>query len=186
MRVYIVRHGKAEDYPSGSISPGADALEREPDFRRHLTGRGEAQGQFLAERLGQVESPPEVILSSRYPRAIHTAKAIQQSVNCPLRCEIGLEVDHPVEEALELIEREGRDGIRNLMLVGHNPQLGELIAVLASGLSPQQMILKTGELVAVEFRTGKMIGGSKIIGRLRQCPDAKDESIVDGVFLTAN
>ena len=184
MRVYIVRHGKAEDAPSLPIRRQAEGIERSEDFRRELMPRGVAQAEFLASRMSKVGAPPERILSSRYPRAIETATPINSALACDVRTEFGLEVDHPVDEALALIDREMQSGVRSFMLVGHNPQLGELLAVLASGLAPQQMILRTGELVAVEFRSGNMIGGAKIIGRLRQCPDTKDESIVDGVFLS--
>lgn len=172
MRLYIVRHGKATD---------ADLT----DFDRALTPRGEAQAEFLAARITTADPRPEVILSSRFPRAIQTARVIQKSVGCPLQMKVGLEVDHSVGEAIDLIERAIAAGQKSLMLVGHNPQLGELLGVLASGLPAQEMILKTGELIALEFRSQQMIGTARIVGRLRQCPDKNDESIVGGVFATA-
>jgi hypothetical protein len=68
------------------------------------------------------------------------------------------------------------------MIVGHNPQLGELLGVLASGLPPQEMILKTGELVALEVRPSQMVGSAKIVGRLRLSAEKNDETIVGGLF----
>ncbi|MFN7021979.1 MAG: phosphohistidine phosphatase SixA [Phycisphaerales bacterium] len=174
MRVYIVRHGKAVDADEGSLA----------DFDRTLTERGHAQAEFLAARLvaGGAEFRPEVMLSSRYPRAIQTARAMQAALGCELAVERGLEVDHPIGEAIELIEREHRAGRKSVMLVGHNPQLGELIAVLASGLAPQEMILKTGEMVALDVKPSRLIGSAKIVGRLRMGTDKNDESIMGGVF----
>lgn len=203
MRVYIVRHGKAMELPA--VAPGSSARgaadghpdsgagcgsgcgctgRRIPttDFERELTSRGEAQAAFLAERVSGVAPHPEVILTSRYPRARRTALAVESALRCPMIEDRGLEVDHDVSEALALIERERDAGRKTIMLVGHNPQLGELIGILASGLPPQEMILKTGELVALEIRPSQMIGSAKIVGRLRLGPDRSDETIVGGVF----
>jgi phosphohistidine phosphatase len=183
MRVYIVRHGKAHEQPGNLPEPsGTDELIGQPDFHRELTARGESQATFLADRLRALELRPEEMLVSRYPRAIQTARVIQRALDVDLRTEPGLEVDHPVGEAIELIEREGRDGVKSLMLVGHNPQLGELLGVLAHGLPPQELILKTGDLIALDFRAGQMIGGAKIVGRLRLSADKNDETIVGGMF----
>lgn len=178
MRVFIVRHGKATEPTAvewGERGGGGD-------FERELTDRGRAQAAFLAERLVAVEQRAEVILTSRYPRARSTAQAMQSALGCVLVEERGLEVDHDVSEALALIEREHQSGHKSVMLVGHNPQLGELLGVLASGLPPQEMILKTGELVALEVRLSQMIGSAKIVGRLRLSADKNEESIAGGLF----
>lgn len=180
MRVYIVRHGKAfdADLVGRYVADGGPAT----DFDRELLPRGQQQAEYLGQRVATVEPRPEVILTSRYPRARQTAEVMRRALNCPFILERALEVDHPIGEAIELIEREERAGRQAVMLVGHNPQLGELIAVLSSGLKPQDMILKTGELVALDIKPAKMIGGAKIVGRLRMSNDKNDESIAGGVF----
>lgn len=178
MRVYIVRHGKATE-PLFATGPGGEVLS---DFERDLTARGQAQAAFLSERVKGVDIRPEAIFSSRFPRAMSTARPLAAALGCPLGSERGLEVDHDVSEALAIVEREQRAGRRAIMLVGHNPQLGELIGVLASGLPPQDMILKTGELVALDVRPNQMIGSAKIVGRLRLSTDKNDETIAGGVF----
>lgn len=183
MRVYIVRHGKATERPvEGRVEGGARGSGPFTDFDRELTARGEAQAAFLAERVAAVDPRPDVILSSRYPRAIQTARAIDAALACAVVTEAGLEVDREVSEAIELIEREHGAGRKSIMIVGHNPQLGELLGVLASGLPPQEMILKTGELVALDVRPQQMVGSARIVGRLRLSPDKNDETIVGGVF----
>jgi phosphohistidine phosphatase len=176
MRLYIVRHGKAHEPSPGRAGSGGS------DFDRELTARGQSQAAFLAERIAAVDPRPDVILASRYPRALKTARAIEGALQVALVVEAGLEVDEDVARALELIEREIAVGHRSIMLVGHNPQLGELIGVLASGLPPQEMILKTGELVALEVRPAQMIGSARIVGRLRLGAETSDETIVGGVF----
>jgi phosphohistidine phosphatase len=182
MRVYIVRHGKATDRSEQIAPPAPVPSTPMTDFDRELTARGEAQAAFLAERLVGVDLLPEVILCSRYPRAIQTARAISGILHCALVTEFGLEVDHDVSEAIDLIDREHEVGHKCIMIVGHNPQLGELLGVLASGLPPQEMILKTGELVALEVRPSQMVGSAKIVGRLRLSAEKNDETIVGGLF----
>lgn len=170
MRLYIVRHGKAND----AIAPAAGCCDA--DFSRELTTRGESQAKFLAAKLIPVGRPPAMIVSSRFPRALQTAHCIQQSLSVNLVTDARLEVDHEVSEAIEVIEDHARKSPPHdpLMLVGHNPQLGELIGVLCSGLPPMELILKTGELVGIDVRPSGLIGSGKIVERLRMSDEAED------------
>ncbi|HMN39974.1 MAG TPA: histidine phosphatase family protein [Phycisphaerales bacterium] len=164
MRLYIVRHGKATDTqeccPASSCAGVGGG-----DFARELTVRGIAQARFLSGRLAKEERRVTTIVSSRFPRALQTAHAIQRTLSCDLQTDARLEVDHEVSEALSIIQ-EGADQ-RALMLVGHNPQLGELISVLCSGLPPQELILKTGEMVVIDIRPNQPIGSGRLVDRVR-------------------
>ena len=165
MRIYIVRHGKATDAPEPTKRfPRPEGYG--PDFDRPLTTRGEAQARFLAEYIRGAEQRPELILTSRYPRACQTAETIHGMwQKAALETAPELEVDHPVSEALGLIDRHR--GAQAIMLVGHNPQLGELLSVLCAGLPPEQLVLKTGELIVVDIRPAQAVGSGKVIARLR-------------------
>ncbi len=170
MRLYIVRHGKANDAPGPCAPPGS------ADFGRELTPRGEAQAKFLAARLRTLGRPPARIIASRFPRALQTAHCIQQSLGVNLVTDARLEVDHEVAEAIAVIEDHARTSPPGdpIMLVGHNPQLGELIGVLCSGLPPMELILKTGELVGIDVRPTALIGSGKVVERLRMSDEAED------------
>lgn len=176
MLVYLVRHGKATDDPA--------PLPRFPkptgypsDFDRPLTPRGEAQVRYLADK---IRTPPSgerrirTVLSSKYPRALQSAEILSQALGAELALVPNLEVDHPVEEALSLIDEHRAS--RALMLVGHNPQLGELIGVLCSGLDSHDLILKTGELVILEVRASALVGSARILSRLRLGDDASGDA----------
>ncbi len=182
MRLYIVRHGKAADTQeccSGSICAGGASGG---DFARELTPRGHAQARFLSGKLAKDERRVTTIVSSRFPRALQTAHAIQRSLACDLQTDVRLEVDHEVSEALAIIQ-EGADQ-RALMLVGHNPQLGELISVLCSGLPPQELILKTGEMVVIDIRPSQPIGSGKLVDRVRLCDSVPADDTVTGAVET--
>ena len=167
MRVYIVRHGKAEDTPSAGACgrAGVSVHACDPDFHRELTMRGTAQARFLGAKLKGADKNLRLILASDYKRADQTAKIIQREVGCLLQTEKTLAIGHDASEVLATLQRHGDE--KSIMLVGHNPQLGELLSVLACGLPPQEMILKTGELVGLEIRLDQPVGSAKMVQRLR-------------------
>jgi phosphohistidine phosphatase len=153
MRVYIVRHGKAEtDSPTGR------------DEDRRLKGRGEKQSCYLAEYFSTAERRPALIVASRYERAFETARAIQQAVGCPLQTAPELEAGHPPSKAVELIRQHAADP---LMLVGHNPQLSELVWLLQHGAPAEDAGLRTGEAVVVEVDRSDPVGTGHEIERVR-------------------
>jgi len=172
MRVFIVRHGKAFE------SPTSVPARMDPDFVRELTPRGEAQARFLASKLGGSERRLRTIVASRYPRALQTAHLIQASMGCDLATDVRLEVNREVSDALELVAEHAQD--RAIMLVGHNPQLGELISVLCSGLAPADLILKTGEMVVIDARSGQLVGSGRIVERIRMTDEGPADDSVAG------
>jgi phosphohistidine phosphatase len=164
MRVYIVRHGKAVEGPTPHPDfPRPDGYPS--DWDRPLVHRGVAQAQHLAHLLKDNERRIGFVLTSQYPRAIQTARLVNQGLGAELKARSELEVDHPVSEALRLIDEY--QGARALMLVGHNPQLGELVSVLCAGLPAEQHVLKTGEAVVIDLRASSPVGSGRLVSRLR-------------------
>jgi probable phosphoglycerate mutase len=70
--VYFVRHGESEAN-SNKIIQGADSP---------LSELGRKQADFVAERMRTIDA--QVILSSPMPRALNTARAIEQTSGLPL------------------------------------------------------------------------------------------------------
>src|SRR5262245_59741493 len=116
MRVIIVRHGKAEQ-----VSPTG----RDED--RRLKSRGERQARFVGDASAADGRRPGLIITSRFERAFATARFIQGATGSPLHTAPELEGEKPVSAAVTLLQRQTADP---LMLVGHNPQLAQLISVL--------------------------------------------------------
>jgi phosphohistidine phosphatase SixA len=149
MRLYIVRHGKAE--PAEEF-PG-------PDRDRPLKKRGERQATWLAEFLTTEVSPedrPAWIATSGFKRAIETARIIQGILDVPLREAKVLEFGHGPADVVDFIRshaaRHSEEG--GLMIVGHNPQLEEVLALLthaAGGARGAQRELRTGEAAELDF-----------------------------------
>jgi phosphohistidine phosphatase len=154
MRLVIVRHGKAEaDSPTGR------------DEDRRLKKRGERQAQWLGEQFAK--EPPALILSSSHQRAISTARFIQNATGSPLTFERRLELGHSVSQAIDaVVDHRPADG-GPLMIVGHNPQLAQVVWVLLQGPPVQQVDLRTGEAVVVDVDPGNGLGTAKLVARLR-------------------
>ncbi len=187
MRLYIVRHAKAADLPFASMSCAgvfAGHAQANADFKRPLTDRGRVQAQFLARWVACSDRKPNLILASGAARTQETAEFLREAAACEVRTERALAVDRPVSEVLEIIQANAQ--VRTLMLVGHNPQLGELLGVLACGLPPQQLTMRTGDLVGLDIRATDPIGSARIAERQR-LDDAPgpDESALGAMVLEA-
>lgn len=174
MRLYIVRHGKAEqDAPSGR------------DIDRPLRPKGVLQAKHLGRCIALAQPKPTLILTSGYARAIHTATIIQAALECRLDSAVELESGKLVSDAIELIGRH--TDVQTLMLVGHNPQLGMLVGALTKGLGASELLLKTGEAVVLDIPLANPIGSGRVIDRLRleELPlSPGDTNIAGGGWIT--
>lgn len=158
MRLWIVRHGKAmQASPTGS------------DFDRPLMPRGESQARWLGEHIAGKKKRPDLILTSGLARAIATARLIQEHINCDLEVVRELETGRSVSDALGLIAKHRARG--RLMLVGHNPTLGELVWTLQHGLPPREAELRTGQAYVFEFE-GDVAPGQGRVHKVLRMDDA--------------
>lgn len=153
MLLMILRHGKAEkDSPTGR------------DVDRPLANRGLRQAEYVGELLSAAKKPlarPSVILASRAERAKHTASIVAEALGMTVTLEDALTLGNSTGVAMRLV-RSLVERDQPVLLVGHNPQLEDLVSSLtgtASGMS-------TGELVAVEVVGGKQ-PDARGIGRFR-------------------
>lgn len=119
LRLLILRHGKAEPH-------------RSPDFLRCLLPKGVRRTQAVAERAVELGLIPERIVSSPAPRALETAATAAETM--------ALSPDDLVTDpdlydclapaALWSVVRRHAEGVRTLLVCGHNPGLSELAAWL--------------------------------------------------------
>jgi len=140
--LYLVRHAIAE-------VRGATA-----DADRQLTAEGARRMRRVALGLKRLGVAPELILSSPLRRAEETA-AILVSVLAPdLPIEIypPLAPGNPIAEVISGLRQYRR--AHHVLLVGHQPSLGELASQLLTG-SPSLLPLpfKKGGAAAIEVST---------------------------------
>ena len=134
----IVRHAK---------SSWKDATL--PDRKRPLNRRGERDAPEMGRRIKEHGIRPSLIISSPATRAWTTARVIADAIGYPrefLHKEDGLYLAS-VDEILDVIVAQDA-GFNNLMLVGHNPGLTDLVNFFVPGLTGN---LPTAGVVSLEI-----------------------------------
>jgi phosphohistidine phosphatase len=168
MRLYLMRHGKAEKKsPTGR------------DEDRPLQPRGERQSRWMGHSMlsAAAEERPALILASPAARADQTARLLHSYIGCTLKTEQRLALGNAVEDVLELIRTSaaGEGGFElgrgSLVLVGHNPQLEILLPTLVAGLSADESEMRTGEAALLEVPAGAPLEGAARLLRRMRSPD---------------
>jgi len=160
MKVYFIRH--------------AQAIERSselPDEHRNLTCRGRKRFRQVAASLKKMEISPDLILTSPKIRAVQTAEILCETIR--FNGEVLISPDLATGPDLETLDSllRARPEIRELVIVGHEPALGEIIGrllqlstscQLSKGcvVSMKILIRKSGFVAEL---TGLITGGGKAI-----------------------
>lgn len=118
-RLALLRHGIA--LPHGT--PGV----REED--RPLTPEGEKKVLQVVEGLRRLRMRPDAIVTSPLPRARKTAELAASVLGLSQALRID-EILLPESPATAIRAWLGNHGEKELMLVGHNPNLSDLLAIL--------------------------------------------------------
>jgi phosphohistidine phosphatase len=141
MFVYVLRHGIAED-----AKPG------EPDSSRALTAEGRKKLASVLDRAKKAGVAPAVILSSPYLRAKQTARMAAQAFGCENSViETSALVPSGSPELVwdEISEYRSEE---QLMVVGHEPLLGELVSYLLD--SPSLRVdMRKAALVSISLES---------------------------------
>jgi len=112
-----MRHGPAEDYASTGR-----------DFDRALTTPGRERVRAVALRLREMDEVPKGIVSSPLVRAQQTAEIVAKELRTP-----AVEIEKafaPGGDGVAFVRGAAADGRKRLMIVGHEPDLSELVTRL--------------------------------------------------------
>jgi phosphohistidine phosphatase len=136
VRLHLLRHAHAGESFAWA---GDDAL-------RPLTKKGRQQCERLGRFLDEHDIRPDVIVSSPKVRALQTAELVAMALGMTVRTDDRLAGDFGRQELWALLDELGA---REPMLVGHDPDLSELLAYLvdAGGLTMRKGALATVDLV---------------------------------------
>jgi len=141
MLVWIIRHGKAER----SSDSGRDE-------DRALKPRGRRQAAHLGAEFAGRDDAPARLLTSPFTRAPPTAETIAETAGLPVQLEGALESGRGPASVLTLIESLAAAGTdRAVALVGHNPELSQVIASMAEAGAIEGDWLRTGQAVGLEI-----------------------------------
>ena len=139
MEIYILRHAIAEM---------RDPLESRTDSERALTPEGIAKMEQIARGMKALELTFDLILSSPFRRAKQTADIVVRTLRIKkrlLRTTRRLAAGSDPAKLAEELRRLGAK-VKRVLLVGHEPDLSELISLLLSGDSDLGIQLKKGGL----------------------------------------
>jgi phosphohistidine phosphatase len=139
MKLYIMRHGH---------SPTAAEAGVASDFDRPLSEEGQAAVKRMAARLAAEGGKPTVILHSPLKRATQTARTVQ--ANLPSKPQArdfeplsNVLAPEPLFDAIKPeLKRHGE-----VLVVGHQPQIGELAALLTGRIFE----ISPGGLIALDL-----------------------------------
>jgi phosphohistidine phosphatase len=156
MRVYLLRHGTAEERPAG----GKD------DRDRALVKKGRQQCRQVAALLRRLGVKPEVVLTSPLLRARQTAEAVARGMSLSV-----VPVEEPrlapggsATEALKaVVNRRYLQG--PILAVGHEPLLSEMAAALL-GTPDLRLELRKGGLIEMEIYSRRPLRGA-LLGLVR-------------------
>jgi phosphohistidine phosphatase len=132
-RLILLRHGKAE---AGAASGR--------DFDRPLTERGRRDAVIVAQALDQAGVRPDLVLVSPAARAAQTWEAMAE-VFPQARVEQAPALYEITSDAILALARGEAGDARTVMVVGHNPGLGQLAAWLSQDAPPSESRLRIVE-----------------------------------------
>lgn len=135
MNLFILRHGIAVDH-------GAAGYEN--DDERPLTSKGERKVRMIADAMKALEISFDLILSSPLARAGETAEIVAKTLKAKKRLQLTdrLSPQESAEPLIEYLQEQG--AVEEVLLVGHEPFLSQLISLLISGSPDSSVLLKKG------------------------------------------
>jgi phosphohistidine phosphatase len=142
MMLYVIRHGIAEEVaPDGS------------DRARRLTPSGRRKMRAAAAGLRALGMELDALLTSPFPRAAETAALVSEALGGGAAPHELAALEPGVAPADTLRALTAFTRSERVAIVGHEPGLSALIAMLLTG-SPEgmQVVMKKGGVAALEVR----------------------------------
>jgi len=139
MIVYVMRHAEAVE--------GSETLQ---DEWRYLTEKGRTAAEKMSSSIAGIGPKPRLTVTSPLTRAVQTAE-IAAGKACRKNVIIASHLLMPGADVSELVTYlKGCGEAKRVMLIGHEPQLGALVATLL-GRKDGTISLKKGACVALEL-----------------------------------
>lgn len=143
MELYLLRHGTAVD-------PGTKGYE--DDASRPLVPKGRKQIRYAVGAIQKMDAHFDLILASPLLRTRETAELLAAGMKLSRRLELAdeLKPGTPPEKVIRRIMAL-KKAPKQILLVGHEPDLGQLAAWLLTGAASDHFPLKKGGLVRLDI-----------------------------------
>jgi phosphohistidine phosphatase len=138
MNIYLLRHGLA-------VEPGTADYGR--DSERWLTPKGERKLWKSTQAMAGLDLTFDLILSSPLVRARQTADIVAEAFGARKKIEL-CDALSPGGRARQVVQRinHAQPEPENVLLVGHEPDLGHLVSLLVFGQPGGAVLMKKGGL----------------------------------------
>jgi phosphohistidine phosphatase len=136
-RLYLMRHGHSPTPAEAGVK--SDAL-------RPLSDRGRLDARRMADEIARRGGRPSLVLHSPLTRAAQTGQVAAAALKIEASTFEALDNTLSAEEVLEALKK-GAGRADELLAVGHQPQIGELAALLLD----EVFEIRPAGLVAVEL-----------------------------------
>lgn len=151
MIVHVIRHGAAE-----ASNPGGDP-------ERRLTAEGIERMKHVAKALEKAGAAPKVILTSPLVRARETAEIAAKALECGTEDCAQLAPSHSADDVIEALAGRKESEIA---LVGHEPQLGNMVGLMVTGIARQVVDMKKAAATRIDFDGPPRRAGGVIVWHL--------------------
>jgi phosphohistidine phosphatase len=142
VNIFLLRHGIAAE-------PGAPGIKT--DAERPLIPKGEQRLRAAAAAMEKMGLSFDVIISSPFLRAKQTAEIVAKILKLEKKLTISNDlVPGGNPQALIRQLNDFKPAPENILLVGHEPHLSRLIALLSSGGTTATIEMKKGGLCKLE------------------------------------
>ncbi|WP_069791928.1 phosphohistidine phosphatase SixA [Cyanobacterium sp. IPPAS B-1200] len=153
MKIYLIRHGIAQERVGGEDNP-----------QRALTPKGIAKTNQVAQKFKAIETLCNLILFSPYVRAKQTAQILLNYNLAPTMEEnTALLPNGDIQSWIHWLQNSDYTEEDNLILVGHQPDLGNWAEILIWGNSNGKITLKKAGIIGINILDmGNPIGNSEL------------------------
>ncbi|HLC16480.1 MAG TPA: histidine phosphatase family protein [Thermodesulfovibrionia bacterium] len=149
--IYLMRHGKAKRGP-----------EYKEDFERPLADRGKRDSVLTGEFLKTHGMIPDLIISSAAVRTLKTASRVASAIKYDKDIVLSKEMYLSGPEAYIGQLKQSDTGVTSVMLVGHNPDLEELVQILSDDV----VVMPTSALVRIDMELDTWADVGSVKGQL--------------------
>ena len=153
MEIYLIRHGIA-----------VDRGIYDDDEQRPLTDKGRDRTTKVADALLAKGVKFDLILTSPLVRAYQTTEILHQTnLSQQVVTFEALKPNGDIEELIKWLQKQDREQISTVALVGHQPDLGNWAEILIWGTIKGQIVVKKAGVVGLKLpETGTPISHSTL------------------------
>jgi phosphohistidine phosphatase len=165
VRIHLVRHAEA-----------VDRVPPMPDGARYLTARGRVSFREMARRFHDAGGDPTRIFTSPLIRAVQTAEILSETLRYEGDVVVDPRLSPGFDAAMLRTVVDDCPSEREIALVGHEPDLGDILSRLLS--LPQRYAMRKGAIAAIDLPAGGDALPPRLVWLL-----AGDRRIVDPAML---